>query len=145
MFIFTACFMIYLILMLNGFRSNKNVDERKPNQRRMKLTQRNFDNKHLVYSKYRRYIERTLNAEAEWKKQHTYSSCVSKQKFIVYRGKVLKFAPFIFLAAIFATSNSCVSENFTFICYTRPTSQVRKVSFSFSFSSLSFSQYEYVC
>lgn len=53
--------------MLNGFRSNKNVDERSkknPNQRRMKLTQRNFDNKHLVYSKCRRYIELTLNAGA---------------------------------------------------------------------------------
>lgn len=52
-YIFTACFMIYLILMLNGFRSNKNVDEKRMPATifflgyGIKLTQRNFDNKHL--------------------------------------------------------------------------------------------------
>lgn len=70
--------MIYLILMLNGFRSNKNVDEKRMPATifflgyGIKLTQRNFDNKHLCIRNVDDTKSRKMLRRNEPKKKHTH-------------------------------------------------------------------------
>lgn len=109
-------------------------ERKKPNQRRMKLTQRNFDNKHLVYSKCRRYIEQTLNAEPEWKKQHTHIH-VSKQKYDIHglQRKSVEIRTVHISCSDFCHLQFMRQRNFhIYLLHSPDFSQVRQVSVSFS-------------